>query len=120
MGGGTSTEGDVPLVTAQNTDVKQTPEVSGETTESPSVFSALEGQAEDTASEQIVSRDDTGGASGENVARVITPSSSDESSGGLTNRKVKTVTVLADGTIVTGDEASAGAQQLPDIRPKRS
>lgn len=117
IGGGAPSEGDVPLVTAQNTDVKQTPETSGETSDSPSVFSALEGQPEDTSSEQIVSRDDTGGASGEGVSRVITPSNSSDASGGLTNRKVKTVTVLADGTIVTGDEASAGAQQLPDIRP---
>ncbi|MCF4098277.1 SPOR domain-containing protein [Maritalea mediterranea] len=111
-------DGDVPLVTAQNTDVKQTPENTDENTDSPTVFSALEGQPEDTSSEQIVSRDDTGGASGEGVSRVITPSSNNQdSSSGLTNRKVKTVTVLADGTIVTGDEASAGAQQLPDIRP---
>ncbi|WP_027835402.1 SPOR domain-containing protein [Maritalea myrionectae] len=117
IGGGGATDGDVPLVTAQNTDVKQTPENAGETTDSPSVFSALEGQPEDTSSEQLVSRDDTDGASGEGVSRVITPSNSDDATGGLTNRKVKTVTVLADGTIVTGDEASAGAQQLPDIRP---
>lgn len=116
MGGGQS-EGDVPLVTAQNTDVKQTPENTGEDSESPSVFSALEGQAEDSSAEQLVSRDDTEGASGEGVSRVITPSTSEDNNNGLTNRKVKTVTVLADGTIVTGDEASAGAQQLPDIRP---
>ncbi|TDQ66223.1 sporulation related protein [Maritalea mobilis] len=115
--GGGQTDGDVPLVTAQNTDVKQTPETTDTGEESPSVFSALEGQPEDTSSEQLVSRDDTQGASGEGVSRVITPSNTGESSSGLTNRKVKTVTVLADGTIVTGDEASAGAQQLPDIRP---
>ncbi|WP_424981302.1 SPOR domain-containing protein [Maritalea sp. S77] len=115
--GGGQTEGDVPLVTAQNTDVKQVPENTGEDTEAPSVFSALEGQGEDSSTEQLVSRDDTDGASGEGVSRVITPSSTEDNSNGLTNRKVKTVTVLADGTIVTGDEASAGAQQLPDIRP---
>lgn len=116
IGGGQS-EGDVPLVTAQNTNVKQQPETTDTGGETRSVFSALEGQSEDASSEQLVSRDDTQGASGAGVSRVITPSNSSDSRNSLTNRKVKTVTVLADGTIVTGDEASAGAQQLPNIRP---
>lgn len=116
VGQGTG-EGDVPVVTAQNTNVKETPEVAPDATEGQgqSVFNALEGNTETPTDEQIVSRDETAGASGTEVARVVTPTSS---SNGLTNRKVKTVTVLADGTIVSGNEASAGAEQLPqDVRP---
>jgi len=113
---GQSVEGqDIPVVAAQNTEVKETPEATVGETDGSSVFDALEGNAEPTAQEQIVSRDETGGASGTDVARVVTPNST---SNGLTNRKVKTVTVLADGTIVSGTEASAGAEQLPqDVRP---
>ncbi|GLQ18331.1 SPOR domain-containing protein [Maritalea porphyrae] len=110
-------DGDVPVVAAQNTNVKEVPEVTPAETEAQgqSVFNALEGNTETPTEEQIVSRDETAGASGTEVARVVTPTSS---SNGLTNRKVKTVTVLADGTIVSGNEASAGAEQLPqDVRP---
>jgi hypothetical protein len=35
----------------------------------------------------------------------------------LANRKVKTVTVRADGTIVASDESSAGVEPLPAVRP---
>lgn len=106
---------DIPVVAAQNTQVKEIPEVEPTNTNGSSVFNALEGNTEATSSEQIISRDETAGASGTDVARVVTPNSS---SNGLTNRKVKTVTVLADGTIVSGTEASAGAEQLPqDVRP---
>jgi len=115
MFSGQGGEGNVPVVAAQNTNVKETPAVTAETNSGSSVFNALEGSAENTSDEQLVSRDQTNGASGGNVARVVTPTSS---SNGLTNRKVKTVTVLADGTIVSGTEASAGAEQLPDdVRP---
>jgi len=105
---------DVPVVSAQNTNVKETPVVTASETDGASVFDALQGNAETTI-EQLVSRDETDGASSADVARVVTPNSSNS---GLTNRKVKTVTVLADGTIVSGTEASAGAEQLPqDVRP---
>jgi hypothetical protein len=109
-----TSDGDVPIVSAQNTEVKQEPEPT-ETPAESTVFNALEGNQEDTGNEQLVPRDETVSTDGSNTPRVITPSST---SNGLTNRKVKTVTVLADGTIVTGDEASAGAEQLPsDVRP---
>ncbi|MGJ8529647.1 SPOR domain-containing protein [Maritalea sp.] len=112
---GQNADTDVPTVAAQNTQVKVAPETPQSTEENSSVFNALDGNAENTGNEQLVSRDDTDGASGTNVARVVTPTSS---STGLTNRKVKTVTVLADGTIVSGNEASAGAEQLPQgVRP---
>lgn len=108
-----SSDGEVPVVAAQNTEVKQQPEPTPTSNES-TVFNALEGNSEDTGNEQLVPRDETVSTDG-TAPRVITPSST---SNGLTNRKVKTVTVLADGTIVTGEEASAGAEQLPsDVRP---
>jgi hypothetical protein len=41
----------------------------------------------------------------------------DETEGGLANRRVRTVTVRPDGTIVSGDDAVAGAEALPVERP---
>lgn len=106
---------DVPIVSAQNTEVKADPEVVKPPTENSSVFEALEGNSENPADEQIVPREETPVETPNTVTRVITPTST---SNGLTNRKVKTVTVLSDGTIVSGDESSAGAEQLPsDVRP---
>ena len=40
-----------------------------------------------------------------------------DTEGGLANRKVRTVTVRPDGTIVSGDDAVAGAEELPVDRP---
>ena len=105
----------MPVVAAQNTEVKLTPEPVENTEPESSVFSALEGDSENPTNEQIVSRDETSTGDTTSAPRVITPTGD---SNGLTNRKVKTVTVLADGTIVTGEEASAGAEQLPqEVRP---
>lgn len=108
--------GEVPVVTAPDQAVKQpAPETATPDDSDSIVFSQLEG-AETTSpeNEQLVSRDETGGESGEGLARVITPESD---TGGLANRKVRTVTVRADGTIVSGDEATAGIEPLPALRP---
>ena len=115
MFSGQSGTSEVPVVAAQNTEVKLTPEPVENTEPESSVFSALEGNSENPTNEQIVSRDETSTGDTASAPRVITPTGD---SNGLTNRKVKTVTVLADGTIVTGEEASAGAEQLPqEVRP---
>jgi hypothetical protein len=108
--------GEVPVVTAPNEAVKQPAPETATPDESESiVFSQLEGsQTASPENEQLVSRDQTAGESGEGLARVITPESD---TGGLANRKVRTVTVRADGTIVSGDEATAGIEPLPALRP---
>jgi hypothetical protein len=67
-------------------------------------------------SETLVSRDETEGAAPTEVARVV-GSEADDTEGGLANRKVRTVTVRPDGTIVPGDEAVAGNEVLPVERP---
>src|SRR5690606_25957348 len=41
----------------------------------------------------------------------------DVAENGLANRKVRTVTVRPDGTIVSGDDAIAGNEALPVDRP---
>ena len=64
--------------------------------------------------EQLVSRDETEGATGAQVRRVIT---ADNSEAGLANRRVRTVTVRPDGTIVSGDDTAAGSQVLPVEQP---
>lgn len=108
--------GEVPVVTAPDDAVKQpAPETAATDERDSIVFNQLEGA--ETASpedEALVSRDQTGGESGEGLAGVITPESD---TGGLANRKVRTVTVRADGTIVSGDEATAGIEPLPALRP---
>ena len=63
------------------------------------------------ALEQIVSRDQ---ADSETVSQVPT---SDVDQDGLVNRKVRTVTVRPDGTIVSSDNGLAGASMLPVDRP---
>ena len=51
------------------------------------------------------------------VTRDVTPAAGDDSESGLANRKVRTVTVRPDGTIVSGDDAVAGGEALPVERP---
>ncbi|MEX0860761.1 MAG: SPOR domain-containing protein, partial [Cucumibacter sp.] len=106
--------GEPPVVTAQTASVKE-PAPAIDAANDSIVFSQLGDSAAKTPdTEQIVSRDETAGESGEDLARVITPESD---TGGLANRKVRTVTVRADGTIVSGDEATAGVEPLPALRP---
>lgn len=81
------------------------------------VFDEIDGVA-DAGEETLVSRDETAGVDVAEVARVVTPpAESEETAGGLANRKVRTVTVRPDGTIVSGDDAVAGAEALPVVRP---
>lgn len=115
MGRG-STPATAPVLTADTTPVKvaPAPEVSAEaeTARSP-VLEQLDGTSAEPSAEQLVSTDETGG---QDVARVVgtEPESTED---GLANRKVRTVTVRPDGTIVPGDDAVAGAEELPIDRP---
>ncbi|HWA18996.1 MAG TPA: SPOR domain-containing protein [Devosia sp.] len=123
MGRGT-TPIEAPVLTADSTPVKvaPTPEVtpSAETTASP-VMEQLNGTSAEPSAEQLVTTDET---SGPDPLRVVgdTPASAaavadPDAESGLANRKVRTVTVRPDGTIVPGDDAVAGAEELPVDRP---
>lgn len=99
-----------PLIAADTTPVKEVPEATAEPAPQSVVFNEISGV--DTGSqEQIVSRDQTDIAA---IDELTTPAAEDE---GLVNRKVRTVTVRPDGTIVSGDDSLAGAAILPVDRP---
>ena len=111
------TDGKAPVLTADPAAVKEMPAAPAPDANAPSgsvVFNEIDGGAAATNNqEQIVSRDQT---SGDDVARVIAPEGGDET--GLANRKVRTVTVRPDGTIVSaGTDALAGSEVLPVDRP---
>lgn len=107
-------DGPAPLLTADATPTKQVPEAdpAAETSQQSVVFNEIDG-VEPGASEQLVSRDQ---ADVNEVAQVAaTPEVSQE---GLANRKVRTLTVRPDGTIVRSDDSLAGSTILPVDRPE--
>ena len=107
-----------PVLTADASAVKvPAPVAPTDSSQSGSVvFNEINGTASANNNETLVSRDETAGTSAADVARaVVEPTATGES--GLANRKVRTVTVRPDGTIVSGDEAVAGAEELPVDRP---
>lgn len=116
MGGGS--DGDVPVLQADTTPAKQaapaTPEASD--TQGNVVFSEIDGSST-AEGEQLVSRDDSTETPIADVARTVGSDGEGLSEGELANRKVRTVTVRPDGTIVSGDEAVAGNEALPVDRP---
>ena len=61
-----------------------------------------------------MSRDQTNGASGAQVAEVLAPEDGETA---LANRPVRTVTVRPDGTIVQATDSVAGSNVLPVERP---
>ncbi|MHA6730444.1 SPOR domain-containing protein [Devosia sp. A369] len=104
--------GPAPLLTADATPSKETPAAPAEAEASQSiVFNEINGVVPG-AEEQLVSRDQA------DVNEVTqTPPTADVSEEGLANRKVRTVTVRPDGTIVSGDDSVAGSTILPVARP---
>jgi len=106
-------DGPAPVLTADTTPVKEVPAAQPEAEDSPQsvVFNEMDGVVPG-AEEQLVSRDQ---ADINEVARAeLPPAVSDE---GVVNRKVRTVTVRPDGTIVSGDQTLAGSTILPVDRP---
>lgn len=106
-------DGPAPVLTADATPTKQVPEAAAPAAQAPQsvVFNEMDGVVPG-AEEQLVSRDQ---ADVNEVTRLpTTPSVSEE---GLANRKVRTVTVRPDGTIVSGEDSVAGAAILPVDRP---
>lgn len=120
MGRGGS-DAEAPVLTADATPVKEAAPVApaATTTEQGAVvFNELDGgNAVAPADEQLVSRDDSAETSVADVARTVGEGDDAASESELANRKVRTVTVRPDGTIVSGDEAVAGNEELPVDRP---
>jgi len=108
--------GPAPLLVADETPVKETAIVAPaeETAATQSiVFNEMDGVDVAGADEQLVSRDQADVNEVTQVA-AATPELSEE---GLANRKVRTVKVRPDGTIVSGDDSVAGSAILPVDRP---
>ncbi len=126
LGQGGGTTGPAPLLVADSTPTKEVPEPQAPATTAQSVvFDEMSG-ARTPAEEQIVSRDqaDTEAVVAANTALsssgVLADTSGatvDPNQDGLVNRKVRTVTVRPDGTIVSGDDSLAGSAILPVDRP---
>jgi|GEM_PF-492111 len=113
---GTPDGANAPVLTADATPVKQAPEAPTAPPANASgsvVFNEMSGNQAAPEGEQLVPRDETQ-AGTTDVARII---NSESGEAGLANRRVRTVTVRPDGTIVSGDEAVAGAEMLPVDRP---
>ena len=105
--------GPAPLLTADTSPVKETPAAQPESASAQQsvVFNEINGVVPG-AEEQLVSRDQS------DVNEVTqVPPTADLSEEGLANRKVRTVTVRPDGTIVSGEESVAGSAILPVDRP---
>lgn len=114
--GGRDTSGAVPLLTADATPVKQVaPAATTDTaaTQQSVVFNEIDGVVPG-AEEQLVSRDQS---DVNEVTQVASTPPADVSEEGLANRKVRTVTVRPDGTIVSGEDSVAGSAILPVDRP---
>jgi hypothetical protein len=105
--------GPAPLLTADTTPIKETPAVQPDAAASQQsvVFNEMNGVVPGDE-EQLVSRDQ---ADLNEVTQV--PPATEVSEEGLANRKVRTVTVRPDGTIVSGEESVAGSAILPVDRP---
>lgn len=105
--------GPAPLLTADASPTKETPAVQPDAAAAQQsvVFNEIDGVVPG-AEEQLVSRDQ---ADLNEVTQV--PAATDLSEEGLANRKVRTVTVRPDGTIVSGDDSVAGSAILPVDRP---
>ena len=113
--GGDSAE--APVLTADSSPVRETPPQQQNSDEPRSVVLNDLGVAsaeQPPQDEQLVSRDETQGATGNLIRQVITQ---DASENGLANRRVRTVTVRPDGTIITGEDSVAGGQELPVDQP---
>lgn len=117
LGMNQSGDTEAPVLQADGTPVKQTPPAttSPSETEGSVVFNELDGTST-SGDEQIVSRDDSTDTP---IADLAQPVGDDAaaSESELANRKVRTVTVRPDGSIVSGDDAVAGGQELPVDRP---
>ena len=106
---------DVPVLSANNEPQKIASNTSGEEASQSAVFDKISGESQANDNERLVSRDETNSGNENQVNRVIPIDSVTQT--GLANRRVRTVTVRPDGTIVNGDSARSGSEILPVDRP---
>ncbi|MGV8955266.1 MAG: SPOR domain-containing protein, partial [Cypionkella sp.] len=107
--------GPAPLLTVDTAPTKQAAPAAGADGNSPPqsvVFSEMDGTTP-APDEQLLSRDQTDVNEVTQAATAVN-GLNDE---GLANRKVRTVKVRPDGTIVSGEDAVAGSTILPVDRP---
>ncbi len=115
LGLGGREPGPAPLLAADTAPVKEAaPVASADDSAAPQsvVFNEINGGTTG-ADEQLISRDQTD----VNEVTQVAASTADVSEEGLANRKVRTVKVRPDGTIVSGDDSVAGSTILPVDRP---
>lgn len=129
LGMGRSADVDAPVLSADVTPVKEPAPVVAprEDAEGSVVFNNTNGDSAAPVDEQIVSRDASVDTSVADVAETVgadgdggdssTAATGDSGESELANRKVRTVTVRPDGTIVSGEDAVAGNSALPVDRP---
>lgn len=120
IGLGGADDGEAPVLTADAEPVKEAPPATPANTQTQGsvVFNELDGTGQGVADEQLVSRDNSETTSVADVARTV--GLDNEATNGeseLANRRVRTVTVRPDGSIVSGDDAVAGTEALPVSRP---
>src|SRR5690606_33424671 len=117
--------GPAPLVLADNAAVKDVPEPVEQSGQQSVVFNEISGGT-NPADEQLVPRDQAdeaalteaaAGTGGPGVLAGDDGTAIDPNQEGLVNRKVRTVTVRPDGTIISGTDSMAGASILPVERP---
>ncbi|HHG89898.1 MAG TPA: hypothetical protein ENJ90_05390 [Devosia sp.] len=109
------TDAEAPFLLAEGSPTKETPSTPQTEGDGLSaVFSGIDGNSVPESEQRLVSRDQTEGATGNEVRQVIT---SNNTEAGLANRRVRTVTVRPDGTIISGDDAVAGSEVLPVAQP---
>ncbi len=108
-----------PILKASNEPEKAAPEPTNtKDSEQSIVLSEISGEEKKEENERLVPRDESQDNiinSQANEPRIITNNSEPQTV--IANRKVKTVTVRPDGTIVSGDSSRAGNEALPVDRP---
>ncbi len=125
LGQGGAPSGPAPLLVADTNPVKETPDPVEPTSSQSVVFNEISG-ANNPADEQLVPRDQADVAAlneaaassgGSGVLANADGTGIDPNQDGLVNRKVRTVTVRPDGTIISGADSMAGSAILPVERP---
>lgn len=110
-------DGVAPVLAADATPAKTVPAKPADTAPHSVVMDELSGSAPAAGNETLAPRDQSLGTDATQVAAANAAAASDSAEGGLANRKVRTVTVRPDGTIVSSDDSVAGAAKLPVDRP---
>ena len=107
-------DGATPILQADGSPTRQAPDEVESATQSV-VLNGIDGVSPVVEGEQLVSRDQSSGTNATTIRQVITL---DTSEPGLANRRVRTVTVRPDGTIISGADAVAGGEVLQAAQPE--